>query len=198
MFQPIVRDSSVTPATGLPPHDHSWALPCHQKMHFPHTKGQHALSSFSTFSTRSPPSLPSTSISISAAGCAPTDMPCQCGLSAGAVGPCLTNACNATDLQQALTVGVALCSSYSATHRVSSTAMPGNMTSSSVLSTSSKYSNTTTVTAKTTSFTSTKTTRTAGSGSTPNPTSTVSKAGAPALVAGIGGVVGMLGLVAAL
>ncbi|KAH8774985.1 hypothetical protein F5882DRAFT_464674 [Hyaloscypha sp. PMI_1271] len=135
---------------------------------------------------------------ISAAGCAPTDMPCQCGLPSDVVGPCLIGACDATDLQQALTVGLALCSSYSATHSVSSTAMPGNMTTSSVLSTSSTPYSNKTVTAKTTSFTSTRTTRAGGSGATTSPTSTISKAGAPGLVAGIGGVVGMLGLVAAL
>lgn len=143
---------------------------------------------------------------ISVAGCKPTDVACQCGTGQPAiqtaVTPCLVSNCNATDLNEAAQVGFALCSVYSAGLN-STTTTSGN---SSVASTSSPLStSTTSVTAVTTSVplssSSHATTTSAsahGSSSSSAPASSSSTGAAPGLVAGVGGVVGMMALVAAL
>ncbi|PMD46697.1 hypothetical protein L207DRAFT_577543 [Hyaloscypha variabilis F] len=149
---------------------------------------------------------------ISAASCAPTDVSCQCGLSAAVVGPCLIGACNATDLQIALTVGTNLCKAYSATATntaltttntalatalnttiLTSSTAKSNLTTSSVIKT--KTAAQTTASAAATTEPAVLTTGNIGGSS---PSTSTSKAGAPALMAAMGGVVGMLGVVAVL
>ncbi|KAN0106031.1 hypothetical protein V8E51_008907 [Hyaloscypha variabilis] len=142
---------------------------------------------------------------ISAASCAPTDVSCQCGLSAAVVGPCLIGACNATDLQIALTVGTNLCKAYSATATntalttalnttiLTSSTAKSNLTTSSVIKT--KTTAQTTASAAATTEPAVLTTGNIGGSS---PSTSTSKAGAPALMAAMGGVVGMLGVVAVL
>ncbi|KAE9370867.1 hypothetical protein N431DRAFT_42644 [Stipitochalara longipes BDJ] len=144
---------------------------------------------------------------IAAASCAPTDVSCQCGLSPAVVGPCLIAACNATDLQIALTVGTNLCKSYSATATATNTALTTALTTAlnTTLTTSTGFRNSSTVAKTTSTKKSTVTAATTslavlgtGTFTGVTPATTSSKAGAPALMAGIGGIVGMLGVVAAL
>jgi len=140
---------------------------------------------------------------ISVAGCQPSDVACQCGTGQPAiqtaVTPCLISSCNATDLNLAAQVGLALCSVYSA--GLNSTTTTSASASASVASTSSTplsttSTSTTSVTAVTTSVPPSSSPAASTSSSAPGPVS--SSGAAPGLVAGIGGAVGMLALVAAL
>ncbi|KAK4102900.1 hypothetical protein N658DRAFT_494964 [Parathielavia hyrcaniae] len=58
---------------------------------------------------------------ISAAGCGPSDMSCQCGPTQAAIGlgaaPCLLWSCSADELMQAQSAGSAQCSIYSVTRK---------------------------------------------------------------------------------
>jgi len=97
-------------------------------------------------------------------------------------------------LQVAYTVGTNLCKAFSATATgLNSTAFTGYSNTTTVLSTSKTA--TKTVTAGTTKFTSTPA---AGTGTGATPSTSTSSAAANGLVAGIGGAIGVLALVAAL
>ncbi|KAK3900537.1 hypothetical protein C8A05DRAFT_17168 [Staphylotrichum tortipilum] len=67
---------------------------------------------------------------VSAAGCAPADIGCQCGPSQSAIGasaaPCLLASCSISALLQAQSAGEAECASYSAT--ATAPAAPANPT----------------------------------------------------------------------
>ncbi|ORY67330.1 uncharacterized protein BCR38DRAFT_407313 [Pseudomassariella vexata] len=160
--------------------------------------------------------IPCLTSAISKAGCALSDISCQCGPTQSVIGMnaagCLTGACSADELQQALSAGLAVCSSFSAGDlTITSTAAPttGTASSSASISITSPPSSTpsstatgdSTSTAIPTSLASTETlTRT---DSTPSASlssiiaSQSSAAGAPARVAG-GFLAGLVGIVAAL
>jgi len=139
--------------------------------------------------------IPCLTSAIAAAGCAPADESCQCGTMQSAiqtaVTPCLLSACNQSDLLLAASVGLALCSSYEASISATHSASTTPVAASASTTTASQPTSTTSVVAETTSVPVTSApSRTASS--TDSSASAVSTGGAPAVVLGMGGVIGAL------
>ncbi|CAK7232251.1 hypothetical protein SCUCBS95973_008198 [Sporothrix curviconia] len=144
---------------------------------------------------------------ISAAGCAPDDVACQCGPTQSAiatlVAPCLLAGCAGSALIQAESAGLALCSIYSMTAGLPATASASATSGAATNGTASGTMATITSTSKTsapafsntTVTTGTKTATKSGSSGTGATTST-STAGAATMAAGM--LAAFVGLVAAL
>ncbi|CAK7241194.1 MAG: hypothetical protein STHCBS139747_002653 [Sporothrix thermara] len=145
---------------------------------------------------------------ISAAGCAPGDVACQCGPTQSAiatlVAPCLLDGCSGPDLIQAQSAGLALCSLYSKTAGLPATAS-ASATSTAAAVTSSASNATVAITSapkattlpfgNSTATTGTKT-MTKGGASGAAASTLSSTAGAATLGAGV--LAAFVGLVAAL
>ncbi|KAL2268876.1 hypothetical protein VTJ83DRAFT_3722 [Remersonia thermophila] len=99
---------------------------------------------------------------ISAAGCAPDDIGCQCGptqsVIAVSVAPCLISACAASDLIQAQSAGEAQCRKYSATlASTDATTTPGTAATTTTTATTTTGPEATGATAATAATTSSST-----------------------------------------
>jgi len=84
------------------------------------------------------------SSAISKAGCAETDVGCQCGPTqasiAAIVAPCLLTACAATQLPAVQSIGLALCAEYSAALTKATTSVTATTKASTVASSSTPTS----------------------------------------------------------
>jgi len=151
--------------------------------------------------------IPCLEAAISSAGCAPSDEACQCdpatiAVLGGYAGPCLITACAASDVIAAESVGLALCSAYSASlSGVSATTTTSAPTTSSTGSSASTASSTSTTAASTTTSiitttsapaTTTKANSTILSKTSTTPPPVSSTGGANTIMAGLGGVAGLV------
>jgi len=137
---------------------------------------------------------------ISSVGCPISDVGCQCSSTAAIQSygaGCIISACTgAGELNSALSGGLALCSSYLATVSASTTPTSAPAETTEATDTSTVTAETTSVPAPTTAGTNTTTPTGTGGINPPSSTSTPSPSqvpvgGAPNLVAGIGGFVGL-------
>ncbi|KAK0733722.1 hypothetical protein B0T26DRAFT_843279 [Lasiosphaeria miniovina] len=145
---------------------------------------------------------------ISAAGCGPSDMACQCGPTQTAivnnVVPCLLASCTSgTDILQASSAGEARCSSFLAT---AATTTPASTTSAATTAGPTSVPTSVGTISQTSFFPGSNTTITTPTlSNTPTPTpsttstkSTSTNAAATPVALGAGVVLGFLGLIAAL
>ncbi|KAH8886767.1 hypothetical protein GQ53DRAFT_827734 [Thozetella sp. PMI_491] len=150
---------------------------------------------------------------ISKAGCAPSDMACQCGPTQSAIGSyaasCLIAACTSSgELLKAASVGSALCESYLATATgaklttaSNATATSKHLTSGATSTGASMFGNSTTTrktsTSSTTAVVPATTTSVATQQATSQTTTSRNGAATPAVL-GVGALAGLLGMIAAL
>jgi len=169
-----------------------------------------SLASAQNFAGEPSCAIPCLTSAISVAGCQPNDEGCQCGSGFSSiqnvVATCLLSACNQSDLQRAASVGLGLCSAYSASLASASavtTASSSHSSSAAVVTTSSTIPvSTTSVTAVTTSVPATtsapstsgsksSSASAASSSGSSSSVASVSKNAAPTIVAGLGGLMGV-------